>query len=151
MLVDVAHDELHDPGDVPPGVTQGKADHVELLVRERTNKRAEVLGGYLKEAQRVATRRQADSTAPTPVELVRDIPVEGKRLLADEDLLDPTARSKDALPDVVRDVTDRPALTAAWQRPLLIRERPQQLLNRRDPLKELVREQVTASTHARTL
>src|SRR5437868_3559843 len=101
MLVDVAQDELHDPGDVAAGVTLGESNSVELLVRERPHESAEVLCGHLEEAQRFLSRWQAEPSAPTPVDLVRDFPVERERLLADEHLLDPTARADDALSNVM--------------------------------------------------
>src|SRR2546428_789385 len=118
MLVDVAHDELHDPGDVAARVALGKSDPVELLVRERPHEGAEVLRGHFEEAQRLVSRWQAEPSAPTPVELVGDLPVERERLLADKHLLDPAARADDALTNVVRDVSDRPALPTAGQSPL---------------------------------
>ena len=112
----------------------GEPDPVELFVRQRSDQHAEVLRCDLDEAQRVVSRWQAQLGAPASIQCVRDLPVERERLLADERLLDPTARTHDALPDVVRDVADRPALTAAWQSPLLVSERPQQPLDRREPL-----------------
>src|SRR5256885_6989793 len=118
MLVDVAHDELHDPGDVAARVALGKSDPVELLVRERPHERAEVLHGHSEEAQRVVSRWQAELSAPTPVEFVGNLPVERERLLADKHLFNPAARADDALTNMVRDVTDRPALPAAGQGPL---------------------------------
>jgi hypothetical protein len=33
MLVDMAHDQPHDPGDVAPGIALGESDPVELLLR----------------------------------------------------------------------------------------------------------------------
>ena len=134
MLVHVAHDEFHDPGNVPPRCPLGEADPVELLVRKRADQSAEMLRGDLEEGQRVVSRWQAQPGASASIELVRDFPVERERLLADEDLLDPATWAHDALPDVVRDVADRPALTAAWQSPLLVSEGPQQLLECRKPL-----------------
>lgn len=151
MLVDMANDELDDPGDVAPGVTLGEADHVELLVRKRTNQRAEVLGSHPEEAQRVVPWRQAQSTAPTPIELVSDLPVEGERILADQDLLDPAARTHDALPDVVSNVAHRPPLAAAWQSPLLVSETPQKSLERPEPFQERVSERRCAITHRHEL
>lgn len=113
MLIDVAHDDFHDPGNVAPRSPLGEADAVELLVRERADQSGEVLRGDLEEAQRVVSRWQAEPSAAASIELVRDLPVERERFFADEDLLDPAARAHDALPDVVRHVADRPALTAA--------------------------------------
>jgi hypothetical protein len=144
VLVHVAHDELDHPGDIASRVTLGESDPVELLVRERPNKGTEVLRGHFEEAQRVVSRRKAEPSAPTAVELVRDLPVEHERLFADKHLLDPTARADDALTDMVRDIADRPALATAGQSPLFRGQRVQQLVERSEALLELVGERVRA-------
>jgi hypothetical protein len=147
MLIDMAHDEFHDPGDVAARVTLGESDLVELLLRERPHERAEVLRGHFEEAQRLVSRWQAEPSASPPVELVRDLPVERERLLADKHLLDPTARADDALTNVVGNVPDRPALPAAGQSPLCDRQRLQQPVERREALLELVGERCRAIAH----
>lgn len=53
VLVNVAHDKLHDPGYVAARGAMSEPDPIELLVRQRADQRAEVLRGDLKEAQGV--------------------------------------------------------------------------------------------------
>ena len=144
VLLDVAHDQLDDPGNVALGVALSEADCLELLVGEGTDQRAKVLGGHLEKAQRVLSLGQAEATAPTPIELMRRLPVEDERLLANEDLFDPAARTHDPVSDVVRDVTDRPTLAAAGEGPLLGSKRLEEFIECPETLEELVRERCTA-------
>src|SRR5438309_2904431 len=126
VLVDVTHDEFHDPRDVATRLTLGETDTAELLLRERPHERGEVVRGHLEESERLVSRWQAEPAATTPIELVRDLPLEGEWFLANEYLLDPAARAGNALADMVGDVADGPPLAAAGEGPLFGGQRLQQ-------------------------
>jgi hypothetical protein len=114
---------------------------------KRTDQRAEVLSAHVEKAQRVVSLWQAQATTPTPVELMRGLPVEDERLLANKDLLNPSAWAHDAVSDVVRDVTDGPALTGAGKGPLLGGERPEEFFESAEPVEELVCERSRTIAH----
>src|SRR5207247_4312969 len=79
MLIDMAHDEFHDPGDIAARVTLGECDLVELLLRERPHERTGVLRGHVEQAQRLVPRWPAEPSGSTPVDPGSHLPGERAR------------------------------------------------------------------------